>query len=54
MPQNRLELLRLVSDALDSKPDSPITLVSRYRHPKKCLFFSLKLIISFYLELRFI
>ncbi|XP_078328755.1 receptor-type tyrosine-protein phosphatase epsilon-like [Crassostrea virginica] len=29
MPQNRLELLRLVSDVIDSKPDSPITVVSR-------------------------
>nr|XP_022309640.1 receptor-type tyrosine-protein phosphatase epsilon-like isoform X5 [Crassostrea virginica] len=29
MPQNRLELLRLVSDVLDSKSDSPITVVSR-------------------------
>ncbi|XP_078328737.1 receptor-type tyrosine-protein phosphatase epsilon-like isoform X3 [Crassostrea virginica] len=28
MPQNRLELLRLVSDVLDSKSDSPITVVS--------------------------
>ena len=34
MPQNRLELLRLVSDVLDSKSDSPITVVSRYL----CLF----------------
>ena len=53
MPQNRLELLRLVSYVLDSKPDSPITVVSRYRQPKNLSFFSLKLIF-FWGGLRFI